>query len=139
MQIKKEKLIIARKKIELCYDFTIELLNKIHKTYPGDDCMEPVDKKNHFNWAFNWIVQQYLLENIDFSDNDELREYFYEYFLVDFYENKNKDFTLMKNYWDHLFSHKIINNNGSEINILLEIFNIFNLSIENKKSIAYIE
>lgn len=129
---------ISRKRTKYYFEFIINLLDKIYNTYPGSECMDSNDIKNHFNWAYTKISELYSKENIDFSKNDDLKEFFFDYYLVSFYESKTQDYKPLYNYWNNLFNYKSeLRKNPHNVRILVNIYLMFENTINNKKSIAF--
>ena len=129
---------ISRKRTEFYFEFIINLLDKIYKSYPGRECMDSDDIKNHFNWAYLKICDLYIKENIDFSENEELKSFFFDYYLVSFYESKTQDYNPLYKYWDNLFNYKNeLIKNPHNVRTLVNIYLMFENTINNKKSIAF--
>ena len=136
-----QKFIIVKDRVEIYKDFTINLINYIidfyldAKTLASDE-----DIYNHYNWCFNKVCDEFKLENINFSDNDKLRNYYYDFFYHQFYkremENKTNLVTLSfyEKFWKNIFEIDK-QSNRNIINSLIEIYNIFDISINRNKNI----
>src|SRR3972149_1252074 len=77
---------IMKERLELYRDFVINLICYAHTTYFGREYLKrEEDIKGHFDWAFDKVLSEFKLEGIKFHNTEELREYFFEYFLAQFY------------------------------------------------------
>lgn len=135
-----EKMSIINGRVELYEDFTIYLLYFIYNNYIDRDSLsEDVDIKNHYLWCFGKACNEFKLEDIDFSRNLKLREYFYTYFYNQFYSIEDNDkisLDYLEKFWRNIFNvNKQKNKNN--INALIELYVIFDDSINNRK--YYIE
>jgi hypothetical protein len=138
MKTTEKKNIIIKDRVEIYYDFTKNLLKYIFKYYIDRESLsEYQDMKNHFNWCFNKVCDEFLEEEINFIKNNELREYFFTYYYNQFY-NVSQNNNLVKEYyeffWDEIFNIKNVKN-SNYIKILFEIYNIFDTSINTNKNI----
>ena len=135
-----QKYIIIKDRVEIYKDFAMNLLYTINYYYIDYESINTdVDIKNHYNWCFNRVCNEFLLENIDFSKNDELREYFYNYYYNQFYRaqdniNQNTSLSFFENFWKSIFD---IDNkkNRNIVNVLIEVYTIFDKSINVEKNI----
>jgi len=123
---------IIYQKLELYYDFIISLFRLIEETYFGSDIINnDIDIDNHFDWCFNKIIYNFQKENINFNSNGIHREYLYAFCISSIYKNyhvnKNK---LIYEFFYHLFN-PISSKKYLELNILLEIYKIFDLNLKN--------
>ncbi len=64
----------------LLLDFVESIVQKITKTYLGDDLMSTEDKRKHFDWCWSSVLSDFSKENIFFNkktinmpDKDPLR------------------------------------------------------------------
>jgi len=132
---KYNKSLIVKNRLDLFKDFTINLTCKIHAYYLGNDVLNnEVDIKNHFNWCYDKICDDFALEDLYFYDNKDLRDYFYEYF----YDNLYKinivpipDVDVYIKYWNNVFKLKS-NKNVNWVKMLSDLYEIFNETIESK-------
>ena len=82
-----QKYIIVKDRVEIYKDFTINLLYYIDHYYIDYESIhEDQDIRNHFNWCFKKVCDEFLKENIDFSGNKELKEYFFAYYYHQYYK-----------------------------------------------------
>jgi hypothetical protein len=97
------------------------------------------DIKNHFNWCYNKVCDEYKKEELYFGANEALRTYFYQFYYHQFYKRENQDITLAfyDKFWRNIFE---INKqkNKNVINTLLEIYAVFDASINQEKNILQI-
>jgi len=88
---------IKYERCNLYYDFIISLNNLVVNTYMGDDVTKTEkDMYNHFEWCFNTIIKNFKGENINFKNNDNLKEYFYHFYEQFFYIEEDKRNNLVK-------------------------------------------
>lgn len=138
-----QKHIIVKDRVELYKDFAMNLLYYINKYYIDRESLsDDVDIRNHFVWCFNKVCDEFKQENIDFSKNEELKEYFYAYYYHQFYKvmgNPNQDTSIgyYENFWRNIFEIDK-QKNKNIINILIEIYNIYDKSINREKNILEI-
>jgi hypothetical protein len=84
-------------KSELFYDFTIALTSLMNDTYLGEETspnetkvlLSDDDKLNHFNWCWNVTISNFNKENIKFNLKGEHYDYFSNFFMEIFYNQKN--------------------------------------------------
>jgi hypothetical protein len=136
-----QKYIIVKDRVELYKDFAMNLLYYIYNYYIDRESLsEDEDIRNHYNWCFNKVCDEFKQENIDFSANEELKEYFYAYYYHQFYkDNENKDTSIgyYEKFWRNIFEIDR-QKNKNIINILIEIYNIYDKSINQEKNILEI-
>jgi hypothetical protein len=127
-------------RVNLYLDFTTSLLVLIFDTYLGDDITDEKLKENHFKWCWDKNIENFKKENIDFSKNDELLDYFSDFVSEVFYKLNDKEdnpyiYENILNLWKYIFDHKTIKSRA-DIDSFIEIYNIFDKSLEKgtKKS-----
>jgi hypothetical protein len=133
------KYMIVRDRVEIYKDFAINLLNYIYSYYIDKETLSnDTDIKNHFNWCFNKTCDEFIEENINFKDNNELRKYYYAYYYHQFYKipEINK-LVFYENFWRNIFEIDLQKNKNT-LNLLLEIYIIYDKSINNEKNILEI-
>lgn len=89
---------IIFEKLELFSDFFISLNQLVQETYLGfpQDTNESIvtmtieDNENHFKWCWKKILGNFEKEKIFFFMSGEHLEYFYSFFLENFYNQKEK-------------------------------------------------
>lgn len=134
---------IIRDRVEIYKDFTINLLYYIYNYYIDRESLsDDVDIRNHFVWCFNKVCDEFKEENIDFSKNKELKEYFFTYYYHQFYKvmgnpNQNTSIEYYEKFWRNVFDIDK-QKNKNIINILIEIYNIYDQSINQEKNILEI-
>jgi hypothetical protein len=138
-----QKYIIVKDRVEIYKDFALNLLFYIHTYYIDKESLcEDEDIYNHYSWCFKKVCDEFLKEGIDFSKNLELKEYFYRYYYHQFYNikgNVNQDTSLeyYEKFWRNIFEIDK-QKNKNIINILIEIYSIYDKSINQEKNILEI-
>jgi hypothetical protein len=100
------KFIIIKDRVEIYRDFTVNLINYIIDFYLDKNTLSDDDDiRNHFNWCFNKVCDEFNEEGLDFSKKDVLRQYFYNFFYYQFYkrENQNIDIKYYEKFWGDIF------------------------------------
>lgn len=133
------KYMIVRDRVEIYKDFAINLLHYIYDYYIDKETLSnDVDIKNHFNWCFNKTCDEFIEENINFKDNNELRKYYYAYYYHQFYKILEINKLLFyEKFWKNIFEIDMQKNKNT-LNLLLEIYMIYDKSINNEKNILEI-
>ena len=136
-----KKYSIVKDRVEIYRDFTLNLLYYIHHYFLDQETLsEDQDIYNHFNWCFNKVCDEFLKEGLDFTNNDELKEYYYSYYYNQFYRaTSSQDISLQhfEKFWKNIFEIEK-QRNKNLINILIEIYNIYDKSINHEKNILEI-
>jgi hypothetical protein len=136
-----KKYIIVKDRVELYKDFSLNLLYYIDHYYVDYDSIhEDSDINNHFYWCFNKVCDEFKEEEIDFSKNNELKEYFRTYYYHQYYKIKGtQDISLQyyEKFWNEIFNVEK-QKNKNIINILIEIYTLYDKSINNEKNILEI-
>lgn len=127
---------MIKERVELYRDFVVNLICYAHTTYFGKEYLhKEEDIKGHFNWAFNKVVAEFEIEGIIFKNTDKLRDYFYEYFTLQFY---NLDpLPTIKSYmsfWDDIFN-VYPKKQKSIMKVLADLYKIFDQCLEPKKKL----
>jgi hypothetical protein len=134
------KYIIVKDRVEIYKDFTINLLNYIYAYYLDKETLsDDLDIRNHFNWCFNKVCDEFKEEGLNFTKNEPLRQYFHEFFYYQFYKRENQDISLgyFERFWQNIFT---INGqkNKNVMNTMIELYNIFDTSVNQEKNILEI-
>ena len=130
---------IVRDRVEIYRDFAFNLLYYIYYYYLDKQTLSAdEDIYNHYSWCYRKVCNEFKKEEIDFSKNEKLKEYFFTYYYNQFYKS-NDDLSLkyFENFWKTIFEidkHK----NRNTINILIEIYTIYDESINLEKNILEI-
>ena len=124
---------IIRERVELYKDFTINLLNYIHNTYLGRDYINTEKQmREHFTWCYGKVLDEFYEEEISFYENNELFEYFYIYYLDQFYLKDVVDtISHHERFWENVFDIRK-NKNRKVFEVLLELYEIFYYSLNTK-------
>lgn len=131
---------IIKNRIEIYHDFTINLFNYIIRYYVDYESINSEeDISNHYNWCFDKVCDEFLLEGINFKDNESLRDYFKTYFYHEFYQAQNdstKNVSLQhyEKFWKNIFEIENQKNKGT-IKVLIGLYKIFDESIDKDKNI----
>jgi hypothetical protein len=83
---------------DLFRDFCFTLLNLVDTTYLGDDNnsvetkigLSSEDNELHFKWCWNRVIDNFKKENIIFENDDEMFEYFRNFFMETYYNPEQK-------------------------------------------------
>jgi hypothetical protein len=136
-----KKYIIIRDRVEIYKDFTLNLLYYIIDYYLDDKTLsDDVDIKNHFNFCFNKVCDEFNKEGIDFSKNEVLREYFYQFYYLQFYkinkDSNSQDITIAHfiKFWKNVFNFEK-QKNQTILSTLIEIYTVFDTSMNKEKNI----
>ena len=133
--------IIIKDRVGIYKDFALNLLYYIHYYYLdnvtlGKDC----DIYNHFSWCYNKVCDEFKKEELDFSKNNELKDYYYIYYYQQFYcATDSQDTTLkyFESFWKNIFEiekHK----NKNIINVLIDLYGVYDKTINQEKNILEI-
>jgi len=115
-------------------DFIFSLNFYIVDTFLGDDVInDESDKKNHYNWCFNRVLSDFKEEGIEFSYNDDLNYYFYNFYFELFYNDIDKENSLEKlnKLPNYSFDYRKIKSR-SDLDVLVELYKLFDKSLQNK-------
>jgi len=139
--LKTRKHIIVKDRVEIYRDFALNLLYYIHKYYLDRETLKlDQDIFNHFKWCFKKVCDEFLEEGLDFSKNKELMDYYYGYYYHQFYTATDTQDTSLKHlekFWKQIFEIDK-QKNKNLINILIEIYQIYDKSINQEKNILEI-
>jgi len=135
--IKKEELtakkyLIIKDRVEIYKDFTMNLLYYIHAYYLDKKTLNLEDDiYAHYSWCFNKVCDEFKEENLDFTKNEPLKEYFYGYYFHQLYKSAGDEIPTLKIYedfWKTIFNFNK-QKNKNIINVLIELYHIFDKSI----------
>ena len=79
---------------ELIKDFLLSLLDKVERTYLGDEIMTVDNKKDHFVWCMDDTIKLFSKEEIHFNGDKFLKEKLFEVFNKFYYNLKKNKNTL---------------------------------------------
>jgi len=136
-----QKYIIVKDRVEVYRDFALNLLYCIHDYYLdrltlGNDN----DIWNHYSFCYEKVCVEFKRENLDFTKNEELKQYFFKYYYHQFYTaNSNQETTLVsfEKFWKNIFEIDK-QKNKNLINILIEVYHIYDKSVNQEKNILEI-
>ena len=136
-----KKYIIVKDRVEVYRDFALNLLYYIFDYYIDKETLSSdEDITNHYNWCFKKVCDEFKEENLDFTENKELKKYFFKYYYHQFYTaNTNQDTSLnyFEKFWRNIFEIDK-QKNKNIINILIEIYHIYDKSVNYEKNILEI-
>jgi hypothetical protein len=139
-----QKYIIVKDRVEIFKDFALNLLNYIQYYYLDPESLsKDEDIYNHYSWCYKKVCDEFLLEELNFTKNKKLKQYFYDYYYHQFYkidkDNMNQNTTLeyYDKFWRNIFEIDK-QKNKNLLNILIEIYTIFDKSINQEKNILEI-
>jgi hypothetical protein len=115
---------------DLLFDFTNSVIQKMIKTYLGDNLMSDEDKKKHFDWCWNSVLEDFSKEYIFFNKKGDLYGYFSYFFYEIFYKEdlkEEKSFEKTLYFVINSFNYNEIKTK-SELDNFLELYKIFNKS-----------
>jgi hypothetical protein len=129
---------ILKERVDLYKDFSLNLLYKIYDTYLGVEYIKnKKDAIGHYNWCFGKVLEEFDEQEIDFYGNDELYDYFLDYYIDQFYSlNKEIPINHHKKIWLEIFNHKKSSKSKNEVEILIELYIIFDFSLDNKHKLV---
>jgi hypothetical protein len=115
---------------EFMLDFIDSLFSKVHNTYLGDDFMSEEDRKKHFDWCWDSVLEDFRRELIYFDRRGVFYDYFSTFIFETFYlepdkSEKNVEKTLY--FIRNGFNYTKISTK-SEIDNFLDLYKIFNKS-----------
>ncbi len=132
---------IIKERVELYRDFTVNLICYAHTTYFGKKLIHrEQDIKGHFNWAFNKVVDEFAVEGIHFKGKEGLavlNEYFFEYFMQQFYcfdDNAMPEIKDYMHFWDNIFSVQPKKQKNIMI-VLVDLYTKFDVALEGNKNL----
>jgi len=122
---------ISYEKLSLYYDFLMSLYELIDKTYLGNDVIiTDENQKEHFDWCWKKVINNFEKEKINFKYDGYHYEYFWNFFKEAFYHNKSIDENVkILQYFKILFDFNHTKTR-SEIDVLTELYKIFNESLK---------
>ena len=130
-----KKYMIIRDRVELYYDFSYNLLHYIYKYYLDKETLsEDNDIKNHFMFCYKKTCDDFLKENIDFTNNEELIQYYYMFYYHQFYKSSKEHIPISYfiKFWNDIFTVDKLRNKKN-LNLLVELYSKFDISITNIK------
>ena len=121
-------------KCNLYHDFIMTLNKLVIETFLGSDVINtPEDIKSHFIWCIDKVIKNFKEENIIFDNTEDLKEYFFNFYMELFYKFNDKEDVLEKlNKLSILsFDHLRIKTR-SDMDVLLELYRLFEKSLNFK-------
>lgn len=123
---------INKARLETYRDFIINLCYYIGDTYLGQDIIRTTKhKRDHFRWSFKKVCEDFKEEELDFSNSEELFEYFFEYFNATLYDNEMYEIDFLIEYWQETLEYSF-DKTKSDLEGMIEIYIIFDKTLNNK-------
>jgi hypothetical protein len=122
---------INREKIILYYDFLTSLYETIDNTFLGADVLyDEVDQKNHFNWCWDLVINNFSKEKIYFKERGNHYDYFWTFFFEAYYLNKivGREHRISE-YFYKLFDFRYVKS-SSELDILTEVYKLLDQNLK---------
>ena len=139
-----KKFVIVKDRVEVYKDFTFNLLYTIHKYYVDRDSLsEEEDIRNHFLWCYDRVCNEFKNEELDFSDNEDLKQYFFTYYYHQFYlldEDKfghDGSIEYFNEFWNEIFMIDK-QKNKNVLSVMIELYTIFDKSVNKEKNLMEI-
>jgi hypothetical protein len=125
---------IIQDRLKLYKDFILNLCYNVSSTYLGQEFVKTKsDIEGHYAWCFNKTVEDFEKCGISFRSNQEIYNYFLEYFsVVLYYEVNLTDYEIFKKYWNDLFNQDMKKANH-ELEEVIEIYGHFDETMKQKK------
>ena len=121
-------------KCTLFFDYILSLNCKVYDTFLGDDVINSEkDILSHFLWCFKDVIKDFKEEGIKFGYEEELSDYFYNFYIEVFYNSNNKKDSIEKLNKLAQFSfdyHRI--KTRSDMDVLIELYRLFEKSLNFK-------
>jgi len=114
----------------LYLDFTHTLFDLVTTTYLGDDVMDSISVKHHFDWCWKKSIDTFKKEKISF-DSKELYTYFLTLFLESFYSEIDKsdnNVNKLLEFWEDIFTYST-SKTQSELEAFIDLYKIFDKSL----------
>lgn len=126
---------IIRERVQIFRDFVNTLSFYIYETYLGRNYIKTQDDElGHFTWVFRKTCDVFAEEDMNFYDNNDIFDIYYQYFRSEFYENDDKrSLEKMYEHWNHFFDLER-KPKSSEMESLIKLYKSFNVSFSSKKT-----
>ena len=138
---KSQQYIIVKDRVEVYRDFALNLLYYINDYYLDRNTLSSdEDIWNHYCFCYRKVCDEFKQENLDFTKNKEVKDYFFKYYYHEFYvANDSQDTSLsyFEKFWKGIFEIDK-QKNKNLINILIDIYHKFDKSVNQEKNILEI-
>lgn len=117
-----------QERMDLYRDFACDLVNKVHETFLGDDIMGDQEFREHFEWCWGKVIEEFKADNIVFEHECELKEYLWDSFYELFYTSEHDLDTVKDNLlimWNFIFDYGRLSKTKTEINYTINAYNKF--------------
>lgn len=141
MKLIDKKVTIIKDRVETYKDFNFNLLYYVYEYYLDSETLNTNrDIHNHFRWCFRKVNKEFLDEGLDFTTNKELEDYYYTYYYYEFYtadiDDMDKSYKYHNKFWKEVFDYNK-QKNKNLTNILIELYEVFDESMNLKKNISH--
>lgn len=122
-------------KIELFGDIFKSLYFIIEQTYLGNDnnetkiVLSEKDKKNHFDWCWDKMIENFRKENVIIKPTGEHKEYLESFYVETFYSPSDKFKESIPKFLTQIFDINIPFSK-SDLEILTELYKLLEKNIE---------
>jgi len=124
---------INKVRLQTYRDFIINLCYYIGDTYLGPDIIKSnKHKRDHFRWCFGKVCEDFKEEGLDFSKDNELFDYFFEYFNATLYENEIYEIEFLLEYWEETLEYSY-DKTRSDLEGMIEVYVLFDKILNNKQ------
>lgn len=132
----KTKYTIIRDRVEIYKDFNDNLLEYIYDFYLGKETLsEDGDIKNYFKFCYSKVCDEFIDEEINFTKNEELYDYYLTYYYHQFFKTANDvEKSYFENFWENIFNVDKPKSSNL-LKVLVELYTIFDKSISSNKNI----
>lgn len=122
---------IHREKIELFHDFLSSLHDLVDATFLGIDVLHnESDQRNHFNWCWNKVLDNFTKEKIYFKERGTHYEYMWNFFYEAYYATKMDEQTpRVGEYFYKLFDFRH-RKSRSELDMLTEVYKLLEQNLK---------
>jgi len=131
------KQIVVFDRVELYSDFVSNLIHYIFHYYIDDGSFDDEDIDKFYDWCYDKVCAEFMEEDIDFSKNNTLRQYFKTYFNENyFYANSSlkSTYTYYLDNWKSILDPQNVENNKN-IDTFILVYSMFDKTINNKRLI----
>jgi hypothetical protein len=130
---------VQNENVVLYSDFSTTLIQLIFDTYLGDDLTSEEERPNHFDWCWDKVINNFSNEGIEFKSTKELKDYYYDFLDIAYYQNPDKEEDTKINegilrYWSEIFDITSVKTKA-EVDVFLEIYQLFTESLFDKKTV----
>lgn len=124
---------VIPERFNIMRSFILNLCHNVTSTYLGMNHVKTLDDiVGHYTWGFNKTCSQFNEQDIDFTNNIVIYDYFLENFLSTLYENEDYHETHILTYWNQIFSQEYKHKTRHDLNVLIELYELLDVSFMEK-------